>query len=117
MRRTLQIHRLHPTARVSKGSYPVQNLCAHSQSAARTERCSAQTRIKSGPLVPWVMLAAQARQTEGRHENMSRVGMDGSYAFEHISPGEYAVDRQFCPAISIPFDGITITPSSEDSQL
>jgi len=41
--------------------------------------------------------------------------MDGSYAFEHISPGEYAVVAVL-PGYLNPFEGVTISPTP-DSQL
>jgi len=53
------------------------------------------------------MLAPKPGNNGGQNENMSRVGMDGSYAFEHISPGEYAVIAVL-PGYLNPFDDITI---------
>src|SRR6185312_4742754 len=73
--------------------------------------CADTHRPARGALV---MLAPKPDNNGGQNENMSRVGMDGSYAFEHISPGEYAVVAVL-PGYLNPFDGVTIAPNSDDS--
>lgn len=60
------------------------------------------------------MLAPKPDKDGRQDESISRVGMDGSYTFEHLSPGEYAVVAVL-PGYLNPFDGVTITPNAGDT--